>query len=129
MSRALIIVRGDEDRQRASNWAKKAPAGTRVEFKQTKRSIPQNDKLWATLTDVAGQKEHHGKKYPADTWKMIFMHAWGHEVQFIPSLTGGGFVPMGFSSSDLSKDEMSSLIEFIHAWGAEQGVTFHEPIR
>lgn len=125
MSRALIVVRSTADRQRASKWCLNAPYGCRIDFKETKRSIPQNDKLWAMLSDVAAQKEHGGKKYRADTWKMIFMHAWGHEVQFIPSLTGDGFIPMGFSSSDLSKNEMSELIEFVIAWAAQNGVTLH----
>jgi len=126
MSRALIVVRSAADRERAARWSKQAPSGCRIEFKETKRSLPQNARLWAMLSDVAAQKEHHGKKYPADTWKMIFMHAWGHEVQFIPSLSGTGFIPMGFSSSDLSKQEMSELQEFISAWGAENGVIFHD---
>lgn len=126
MSRALIVIRSEADRKRAANWCAKAPSGCRIEFKETKRSIPQNDKLWAMLSDVAVQKEHAGKKWPTDTWKMIFMHAWGHEVQFIPSLSGDGFIPMGFSSSDLSKNEMSELLEFIAAWGAQNGVVFHD---
>ena len=127
MSRAVIVIHSDADRQRSSRWCLKAPSGCRIVFKEVKRSLPQNDKLWSCLTEIARQKEHNGRKYPADVWKMIFMHAWGHEVQFIPSLSGAGFIPMGFSSSDLTKQEMSELLEFIQHWAAENNVTFHEP--
>ena len=127
MSRALVTIRGNAERERVARWATQAPYGTRVEFKATKRTIPQNDRMWAMLTDVATQKEHHGRRYTPDQWKVIFMHACGREVQFLPSLDGSTFIPWGQSSSDLSKDEMSDLIEFIKQWGAENGVTFNDP--
>jgi hypothetical protein len=126
MTRALVTISTPADRDRAVRWSKQAPAGTRVEFKQPKRSLPQNDRLWAMLTDVATQKEHAGRKYTPDQWKILFMHACGREVQFIPSLDNATFIPWGQSSSDLSKSEMTELIEFIHAWGAEHGVVFHD---
>jgi len=91
-----------------------------------KRSLPQNDRMWAMLTDIAAQKDHMGRKYPPDGWKLIFMAAIGREIQFIPSLDGRAFIPWGQSSSDLSKQEMTDLIDFMAAWGAESGVTFHD---
>ncbi len=127
MSRALLTIVCDDDRRRASNWASKAPVGTRIEYKAPKRTLPQNDRLWAMLTDVATQKTHCGRKYTPSHWKILFMHACGREVQFIPSLDNSTFIPWGQSSSDLSKEEMTNLIEFIFAWGAENSVTFHEP--
>lgn len=127
MSRATIIINCAADRARVSSWGAKAPWGTRVEFKATKRTIPQNDRMWAMLTDVAQQATHGGRRYTPDQWKVLFMHACGQEVQFLPSLDGATFIPWGQRSSDLSKAEMTDLIEFIFAWGAEHGVKFHEP--
>lgn len=126
MGRALIIVRSDLDRRKAAGWCQKAPPGTRVEFKASKRTLPQNDRMWAMLTDVANQKEHAGRKYTPDQWKILMMHACGREVQFIPALDGKTFLPWGQSSSDLSKGEMSELMDFMEAWGAEHGVVFHD---
>lgn len=80
--------------------------------------------MWSLLTSVAEQCQHNGRRYTPDQWKVLFMHACGREVQFIPSLDGATFIPWGQSSSDLSKQEMTDLIEFILAWGAERGVTF-----
>ncbi len=127
MGRALIVVRGDGDRRKAAGWCAKAPPHTRIEFKASKRTLPQNSRMWAMLTDIATQKEHCGRKYTPDQWKALFLHACGRAVQFIPSLDGSTFLPWGQSSSDLSKDEMSELIEFLFAWGAENGVVWSDP--
>lgn len=126
MSRAILVLSSQTDRARAAKWCQTAPAGTRLEFKEPKRSVPQNDLMWTLLTDVARQAVHCGRKYPADVWKCIFLHACGREVQFIPALDGSTFLPWGQSSSDLSKAEMSELIEFILAWGAQNGVVFKQ---
>jgi len=124
MSRAVLILANDFVRERAIKWIRGAPAGTRIEFKEPKRTLPQNDRMWAMLTDVAAQMKHCGRRYDADEWKVIFLHALGRETRFVPSLDEKTFLPLGFSSSDLSKAEMSELMELIAAWGAEHGVKF-----
>lgn len=126
MSRALIVINTDRDRETIASWARKAPWGTRVEWKAAKRTLDQNSLLWAALTDVAQQASHMGKKYTPDEWKILFMHACGREVRFLPGLDEKTFVPWGQSSSDLSKQEMTDLIETIFAWGAAHGVTFND---
>ena len=45
------------------------------------------------------------------------MHACRREVQFIPALDGQNFIPWGQSSQDLSKDEMSDLLEVYNRVG------------
>lgn len=124
MTRALITINSKSDCERAARWAMHARAGMRIEFKEAKRTLPQNDRMWAMLTDIAAQREHAGRKYTPDQWKILLMHACGREVQFIPSLDNSTFIPWGQSSSDLSKAEMTDLIEFMLAWGAENGVVF-----
>lgn len=130
MSRALIVVNGQFDRRRAADSAMKAPAGTRIEFKAAKRSLDQNSKMWASLTDIASQVQWHGMRLTPDAWKLIFLDALrreiGSELRIVPNIDGDGFVNIGTSSSDLTKDEMSMLIELVHKFGAEHGVTFAE---
>ena len=126
MSRALVVCYSQADRRKAADWCMKAPTGTRIEFKASKRTLPQNDRMWSMLTEVATQVTHLGNRYTPDQWKVLFMHACGREVQFLPGLDEKTFIPWGQSSSDLSKEEMSDLIEFIFAWGAEHGVIFHD---
>lgn len=128
MSRHLIVLQSRAERERAARYIEQAPSGTRVELKAAKRTLPQNDRMWAMLTDISTQKTHGAlkRKYTPDTWKCLFLHALGREATLVPSLDGSAIVPIGQSSSDLSKDEMSQLIELMLAWGAENGVQFHD---
>jgi hypothetical protein len=129
MSRATLIIDGDKSRERAVLWASKAPFGTRVEFKRARRSLPQNARMWAMLTDVSRQVPWHGQKLGPQDWKLVFLDALKREVRVVPALDGRGFVNLGRSSSDLSKSEMSDLMELIAAFGAQHGVTFTEPVQ
>lgn len=126
MSRQTFILAHDTARARAAQAVAQAPAGYRVEIKAPKRSTEQNDYMWACLTDIAKQSTLNGKAYTREQWKCIFMKALGHEVEFLPELDGGTFFPTGFHSSDLTKAEMVALIDFIIAWGAQNGVKFHD---
>lgn len=126
MTRALITLRSAADRNLALRWIADVPAGTRVEFKAPKRSLPQNDRMWAMLTEIAMQLPWHGLKLSTDDWKLIFLDALKREVRNVPNLNGDGFVSLGRSSSDLSKEEMSDLIELIYAFGSQHGVTFKD---
>lgn len=125
MSRAVITLNGKDDSERAVRWISQAPAGTRLEFKAPRRTLPQNDRLWAMLTDVATQLPWHGIKLAPDDWKLIFLDSLKRELRLVPNIDGTGFVNLGRSSSDLSKSEMSDLFELIGAFGAQHGVVFH----
>lgn len=127
MTRAVLILTSEAVRDKAALWCAKLPHGTRVEFKEVKRSLPQNDRMWAMLTDVAAQVQHAGCKLPTEDWKLLFMHQLRGELRMLPDLDGNGFVPIGNSSSDLGKSEMTGLIELIFAYGAKHGVVFHDP--
>jgi hypothetical protein len=127
MSRAIVTINREFDRMRAANWINTAPLGTRVEFKASKRSIPQNDRMWAMLTDVATQLAHHGQRLTANQWKLLFLDALGRESVTVPALDGKGIVSLGMSSSDLSKEEMSDLLECIAEFGTRHGVKFNDP--
>lgn len=125
MSRYLVTLATKDDRVRAINIIAAAPDGARVEVKAAKRSIPQNDRMWAMLSDVAMQLPWHGQKITPDDWKLVFLDALKGEVRTVPNIEGNGFVSLR-RSSDLSKDEMSELMELIAAFGAEHGVAFHD---
>ena len=98
-----------------------------ITFRKPGRTIPQNDRMWAMLTDVAKQVEHNGRRWTPDQWKQLFMNACGHEAHFMPGLSGEPF-PAGFRSSKLSKEQMGELMDFIDAWGTQQGVKWSEGV-
>lgn len=123
MSVALIIVRGESDRLRAVTLAEKVPAGTRIEFRGAKRTLPQNDLMWARLTEISRQAEWCGLKLRPNDWKLLFLNELKAELRMIPNLKKDGYVNLGRSSSDLSKSEMSDLMIIIEKFAAENGLT------
>lgn len=130
MTRAVLVLSSQAIRQRAASWCARLPLNTRVEFKEPKRSLPQNDKMWACLTEIAAKATHHGIRLSADDWKLLFLDALKREVRMVPNLDGNGFVSLGRSSSDLGKQEFSDLLELIHMFAASKGIALHdEPAR
>lgn len=128
MGRATLILSDGLSRQKASDWIAKAPIGTRVTFKASKRSLPQNDRMWAMLTEISDQTDWHGMKMIPNDWKKLFLSGLNSEMRMVPNLDGTGFVNLGSSSSDLSLEEMSNMIELLFKFGAERGIEFQEPL-
>ena len=127
MSRAVLILAGADVKARAHAWIDKAPWNSRVTFQGPRRSLPQNDKAWAIWTDIAQQKDYHGLKLSPADWRLIFLDALKREVRMVPNLDGNGMVGLGASSSDLSKQEFSDLLEIMHAWCAANNVVLNNP--
>lgn len=125
MGRALIVLDSTANREKAAHWIAKAPTGTRVEFKATKRSLDQNAKMWAMLTEIAQQVEWYGQKLSADDWKDVFSASL-RRARVVPGLDAGSFVPLGMRTSDMSKQEFSDLIELMTAFAAERGVILRD---
>ena len=129
MSRYLVTLRTPEDRIRLFKIVDAAPPGSRVEVKSAKRSIPQNSRLWAMLTEVAQQLPWHGQKLRPDDWRLLFLDALKRELHMVPNLDDTGFVALRCSTSDLSKSEMSDMISLIESFGANHGVKFSDDMR
>lgn len=125
MSRALLVIHGQTDRQRAAALAAKVPTGTRIEFKAAKRTLPQNDLMWSRLTDISRQVVWHGQKLTATDWKDIFTASLRH-ARVVPGIDPGSMVLLGLHTSDMSKEEMGNLLDLMDTFAAEQGVTFQE---
>jgi len=129
MSRAVVVLNSRHERERVASWAAQAAPGTIVEFRQSKRTLDQNARLWACLTEIARKVEWHGMKLTADDWKDIFTAAL-RKHRFVPGLDENTVVPLGMRTSDMTKQEFSDLLELINAFAAERGIQFqndHEP--
>ena len=103
--------------------------GAWVTFKTDKRTVDQNSLLWALLTDVSRQAEWDGKPRAPEDWKDLFtasVLAAENNLEIVKGLMGG-FVILGLRTSDMTRVEMGKLIDWIYAWGAQNGVTFAEP--
>lgn len=125
MTRALLTLNSSSIRDQATSWIKKAPPGTRLEFRAPVRSLPQNDLMWARLTDIAKHINWHGQNLTPADWKDIFTASL-RRARVVPNIDGDGFVQLGLHTSDLSKEEMGNLLDLIDAFGAERGVLFSD---
>lgn len=107
----------------------KAGRVLRVSIGEPRRSLEQNDLLWAMLTEVSKQLEWpvDGKmqKLCPEDWKHILSAGLKREQKVAQGIDGG-FVILGQRTSKMTKREMSDLIELIAAFGAEHGVLFSE---
>lgn len=123
-----IYLVGPSQREYAARALREAPHKAVVSITLPKRSIPQNDKMWAMLEDVM-RAEPEGRKWVKETWKAAFMQSLGHQCQFAEGLDGSGPFPIGFKSSQLNVAQMRDLIEVICEYGARHGVEWREAKR
>jgi hypothetical protein len=122
-----IILYGPRSRGEAHALIDAAPHNAIVTVREQKRTLDQNAKLWAMLSDLSRAKPQ-GRCHPPEVWKALAMHACGWVVQFEMGLSGQPF-PVGYRSSRLTKAQMSELIEFILSYGAEHGVIWSDEAR
>jgi hypothetical protein len=112
------VLTNEFSRERFKRIVDKAPAGYVAEVREPKRTLDQNDKMWAMLTDISVAMPL-GRRHTPDDWKAIFMNA------FVEGLDGRPF-PKGFRSSHLTKSQMGDLISFMRAFGDENGVKWSQ---
>jgi hypothetical protein len=96
-----------------------------VECRTETRTLAQNSRLWAMLTDISKQVDWYGRKLTPEQWKHVFTAALSKQ-DVVPGIDGG-FVVLGKSTSKMTKVEMSELQDLMEAFGAERGVKFTAP--
>lgn len=94
-------------------------------LRRPKRSLEQNNKLWALLTDVSKQVEWYGQKMAPEDWKHVFTASLTKQ-RAVPGIDGG-FVVLGVSTRDKPKEWFSDLFQVIYAFGSEKGVIWSDP--
>lgn len=125
MSRAVVRLNTAADYKLAHRWIDLAPKGTSIEFKRARRTGDQNNLMWAKLTEIAQQVEWYGVKLSAEDYKDMFSASL-RKARVVPGIDPGTFVPLGMRTSDMTKQEMSDLLELINAFAAERGVVFKD---
>lgn len=96
-----------------------------IEVKPKTRSLEQNSRMWAMLTDVSKQVDWYGRRLTPEEWKHVFSASLKKQ-DVVPGLDGG-FVVLGLSTSKMSVKEMTDLMDLVEAFGAERGVRFTAP--
>lgn len=97
---------------------------------RSKRTLDQNAKMWAMLTDIANQIEWvvdgRLQKLEPEEWKDILTAGLKQELRVAQGIAGG-MVLLGQRTRKMTVKQMSELIELMNAFGAERGVRFSCP--
>lgn len=119
-------------RKNAARECLSAPDGYVVRIGPATRSLEQNAKLHAMLTEVAKWLPYQGQKRGPEFWKGLFVSGWqiatGQKVEIVPGLEGE-FVNVRVSTTSLTVKEMASLIEYILAYGSSAGIDWSDEAR
>ncbi len=87
---------------------------------KSKRSLDQNNKMWAMLNDIAAQVIWYGEKLTTIEWKDVIT-AGVKKQKVVPGIDGG-FVIVGARTSKMSIKEMTEVIEVAGLFGDQQQV-------
>ena len=125
MSGQTIILHGATQIEFAKRLIDRAPRGAVVNIREAGRTLSQNAKMWAMLSDVS-RANPNDLRWGTDVWKAAFMQACGHEVLWQPGLSGEPF-PVGYRTSRMNKTQMAELITCIQEYGDRHGVQWSDP--
>lgn len=121
MDKQVFFLAHDVARANAIEAIRQAPVGYAVTIQPKTRSIEQNSRFWAILTDISNQMVWHGKKLAPEDWKHIFTATLRKQIA-VPNLEHNGFVVLGSSSSKLNVREMAELQELMTAFAVENNI-------
>ena len=102
-----------------------------LEIKDATKSRDQEEKYHAMIGEIAKQAQHLGAKWDSESWKRLLVDQFCKDNGLktgavIPNLSGDGIVQLGMQTRNFTKEQASEFVEWLHAWGAEHGVTFEQ---
>lgn len=124
MTPRTITLRTPTQRQLVASYAMEAPEGTVVTFRESTRSLEQNNLLWARLTQLSNDLPWDGEKLTPNEYKDL-LTACLRKQKVVRGIEGG-LVFLGARTSSMSKAEMADLLTLMEAFAAERGITFKD---
>ena len=102
-----------------------------LEIKDATKSRDQEEKYHAMIGEIAKQAQHLGAKWDSESWKRLLVDQFCKDNGLktgavIPNLAGDGIVQLGMQTRNFTKEQASEFVEWLHAWGAEHGMTFEQ---
>lgn len=119
-------------RDGAVRAVKAAPEGYVVVVRPPNRSLDQNSKFHALVSDITKAKPTwKGVNMDAEDWKQILVlsHAIataGGSVRMVPDLEGHGYIQLRESTAKMNKGRGSSLIEYTIAWAVAHDIPLRD---
>lgn len=125
----MIKLYNQQQRNIAIEAIRNAPDGSFVEVKPSTRSIEQNRLMWRLLTitarSVPWTVNGEQQMISPDDWKAIFSSSLHSENRIAKGLRGG-LVMLGRSTSRMTVQQMTDMIEIIYSFLAERGIDVPE---
>jgi hypothetical protein len=102
-----------------------------LEVKAADKTREQELKYHAMIGEIAKQAQHLGAKWDSESWKRLLVDQFCKDNGLktgavIPNLAGDGIVQLGMQTRNFTKEQASEFVEWLHAWGAEHGVTYEQ---
>lgn len=128
-----FFLRGEQVRSNCIEFIRTLPTDDKkplvVKIQPITRTLEQNAKLHAMLTDISKQCEFNGQPRDLDTWKAIMVSAHriatGGKAEMAIGLEGE-VVNLRESTAQMSVKRLVSLIEYVQSWGVQNGVKFND---
>lgn len=110
-------------------------AGRRMvlELRPASKTRDQEEKYHAMVGDIAKQAQHLGATWAPEDWKRLLVDKFARETnrthgKVIPNLDKTGVVEVGVQTRKFSRADGSDFIEWLYAWGADNGIEWTEPV-
>ena len=102
-----------------------------LEIKEISKTREQERLYHAMIGEIAKQAQHLGAKWNAEDWKRLLVDQYLRDVgmyssKVLPNLDNTGIVQLGFQTRNFTKEQASEFVEWLHSWGANNGITFTE---
>lgn len=124
MIKTFVLVH-DEARRRAGEAVRLAPAGSVVTVGEAKATRSQNDKVHPLVREIAHYLIDKGAPKRTEEWWRHYLVAMYAGQEVVPNPDGsGGFTVMNRigGTSEMTKAEKSSFIEWLFSFGVEIGM-------
>lgn len=122
---SYYVLAHDQARQRAQQAVKDAPDGYVVKITEPTRNLEQSAKFHAVCSDCSKHILFAGSMRTPAQWKMLLISghsiATKHGSEMCPGIEGE-WLNLRESSASMSKERMSSLIEYATAFYAMQPI-------
>ena len=144
MTDRTFILSHNDARRRCAEYAMTAEAGSVVKFGKPRKSRAQEERYHAMIGDIAKQLTHAGRSWSAEDMKRLLVDAFRNDTKddpelaeewkemghfrMAPSIGRDGFVVLGYPTKKFPKKLASAFIDWLFAFGAENGVSFIEDL-
>lgn len=125
MQKQVFYLRSQQIRQNLKNFIDSLPLNPdkplAVTIQEPTRSLEQNARLHAMLSEISKKTTYLGKKRGVEFWKGLFVSGWqiatGQHPEIVPGLEGE-FINIRESTAKLSVKKLSEVMEYIEAYCA-----------